>query len=113
MSRSPWWEIASYLYGACKHVSEFLKLPLRQCSTSRVLDFQSSSFSGALGCEEYWECQAKVPRCQKSHALWASAQVGSDAAGSSQSWQQEVVAVLEWQECPSGGSIRGFPGLGG
>ena len=33
------WEIASHLYGACKHVSEFLKLPSRQCSASRVLDY--------------------------------------------------------------------------
>ena len=31
------WEIASYLYGACKQVSEFLELPSRQCSASRIL----------------------------------------------------------------------------
>ena len=37
--RWPRWEIASYLYGACKQVSEFLKLPSRQCSASRVLDY--------------------------------------------------------------------------
>ena len=56
------------------------------------------SSSGAFSCQEYWECQAKVPRCYWSYALWASAQVGSGAAGSSQSGQQEVVAVLQWQE---------------
>ena len=33
------WEIASYLYRACTHVSEFLKLPSRQCSASKVLDY--------------------------------------------------------------------------
>ena len=32
------WEIASFLYGACKQLSEFLKRPSRQCSTSRVLE---------------------------------------------------------------------------
>ena len=32
------WETASYLYGACKQVSECLKLPSRQCSASRVLE---------------------------------------------------------------------------
>ena len=63
---------------------------------------KSSSFSGAFSCRAYWECHAKVPRCYWSHALWASAQVGSGAAGSSQSWEQEVVAVLQWQEGPSG-----------
>ena len=39
LPRWPRWEIASYLYGACKHVSEFLKLPSRQCSASRVLEY--------------------------------------------------------------------------
>ena len=39
LPRWPRWEIASYLYGACKQVSEFLKLPSRQCSASRVLDY--------------------------------------------------------------------------
>ena len=39
MPRWPRWETASYLYGACKQVSEFLKLPSRQCSASRVLEY--------------------------------------------------------------------------
>ena len=39
LPRWPRWEIASYLYGACKHVSEFLKLPSGQCSASRVVDY--------------------------------------------------------------------------
>ena len=38
-TKVPRWEIASYLCGACKHVSELLKLPSRQCSASRVLDY--------------------------------------------------------------------------
>ena len=38
LPRWPRWEIASYLYGACKHVSKFLKFPSRQCSASRVLE---------------------------------------------------------------------------
>ena len=38
LPRWPRWEIAPYLYGACKHVSKFLKLPSRQCSASRVLE---------------------------------------------------------------------------
>ena len=29
------WEVPSYLHGACKHVSEFLRLPSRQCSASQ------------------------------------------------------------------------------
>ena len=55
---------------------------------------KSTSFSGAFSCQEYWECQSKAPRCCWWHALWAGSQVGSCAAGSSQSGQQEVVAVL-------------------
>ena len=39
LPRWPWWETASYLYGACKQVSEFLKLPSRQRSASRVLEY--------------------------------------------------------------------------
>ena len=32
-------EIASFLYGACKQVSKFLKLPCRHCSASGVLEY--------------------------------------------------------------------------
>ena len=39
MPRWPRWEIASYLYGACKQASEFLELPSRQCSAFRVLEY--------------------------------------------------------------------------
>ena len=39
LPRWPRWEVASYLHGACKCVSEFLKLPSRQCSASRVMEY--------------------------------------------------------------------------
>ena len=39
LPRCPRWETASSLYGACKHVSDFLKLPSRQCSGSRVWEY--------------------------------------------------------------------------
>ena len=39
MPRWPRWETASYLKRACKQVSEFLKLPSRDCSASRVLEY--------------------------------------------------------------------------
>ena len=39
LPRWPWWAIALHLYGACKLVSVFLKLPSKQCSPSRVLEY--------------------------------------------------------------------------
>ena len=65
LPRWPKWEIASYLYGACRHVSEFLKLPSRT-----VYCLPSSGLSSSFACR------------------WVQAQLGS-----SQSGQQEVVAV--------------------
>ena len=39
LPRWPRWEIATYLYGACKRVAEFLTLPSRRCSASGVLEY--------------------------------------------------------------------------
>ena len=86
LPRWPRWEIASYLYGACKHVSEFLKLASRQCSASRVLEYllpfhslslrRVSVFSGDFSHKEFWECHAKIPRSYVWHAMWACASLG-------------------------------------
>ena len=81
LPRWPRMEIASYLCGACKHVSEFLKLPSTQCSASRVLDYPLRFHSYHQKEFQFFRClrssrmlgQAKIPRCHWSHALWASA----------------------------------------
>ena len=108
-TKVPRWEIASYLCGACKHVSEFLMLPSRLCSAFRVVDYllrfhsqtpqKVSVFQVPPVGQEYFECQPNVIGCMR---CGSSAQVGSGAAGSSQSGQQEVVAVLQRQESPFG-----------
>ena len=96
LPRWPRWELASCLCGACKRVSEFHKLPSRQCSASRVLEnllrflfstSKSSSSSGAFSHQEYWECQANIPRGSWWHAMWACASLGAGAAGSRSSFE--------------------------
>ena len=86
LPRWPRWEIASYLYGACKHFSEFLKLASRQwfrvpgsgisSSVSFSIIKKSFSFSGDFRHKEYWECHAKIPRSHLWHAMWACASLG-------------------------------------
>ena len=49
MPRWPRWESASYLYEACKHVSDFLKLFSRQCVAKRVPVFQVPSVVKNIG----------------------------------------------------------------
>ena len=55
LPRWPQWEIASYLYGARRQVSEFLKLPSGQCSIAVSFSSteKSSSISGASSRQEY------------------------------------------------------------
>ena len=98
------WETASYLYGACKQVSEFLKLPSRQRSASRVLESvavsfstteKSSSISGVSRYQEYWACKAKIPR-----GYWSCSSMGASAFGCAHDERQEVAAVPQWQEDP-------------
>ena len=60
LPRWPRWEIASYLYGACRHVSEFLKRPSRQCSASRVLDYLLRLRAG--GFRRSWQFAKRAAR---------------------------------------------------
>ena len=90
LSRWPRWEIALYLYGPCKHVSEFLKLSSRQRSAFWVLEYllrfhslppkRVPVFSGPFIHQEYWECQANIQR-----GYWCD--VGLRVVGCRRTWK--------------------------
>ena len=101
------WEIASYLYGACKHFSEFLKLASRQCSASRVLEYLLRFHSLSLRRVSVFQVTSDIKNIgnvmRKFHEVICGMRCGparrwvAGAAGSLQSGRQRMVAVFQRQ----------------
>ena len=62
--------------------------------------------------QDYWACQAKIPRGYWWHAVRAGSSMGASAVGIAQDEWQEVVGVLQWKKDPPGHALRGVPGMG-
>ena len=111
-------ETSSYLYGACKQVSEFLKLPdsvlhlgFWNISCGFIL-YHTEGFQLFRCLQSSGACQAKIPRGYWWHAVRACSPMGGSAFGCAQDERQKVAAVLQWQEDPPGHALRGVQGMG-
>ena len=104
LPRWPRWEVASFVCGACKQVSEFLKLPSRQCSASRVLDYLPRFYSPPPKRVPVYQVPSVVKNIgnkRKFHDVIVGTRCGPVrrwVQGQRSVRKPEVVAVLQRQE---------------